>query len=328
MKLINKFYIICLLVVSIFFVGLFYNGYIKKNNVRFVKCSIVPGFYDNPERYKSYEFVSNCDSVDDAIDIIKTPVLKKYEYGDDIYIFVSEGIDYENVRGLLYKYSVSEKQLYKVIWRGSSIEAEMCGENYWYDYDFSRNLMQGYDGSYYHIDGGSEYADVYYGVWYGDEVKNIRFDKGKFEYFLLDTRENVYFWTYELKDSKGLLSKVPTVKEDPRAKYGVWYYPKDVIDLLGIKCKYSLDYRIVLYLMITIMLLVGTALLFVKVCTLRNLECIAFSRMIIWFLTVCLCAIVAVLITYYIYNPRLVFYRGGIGGMYYNLTGKYLPNPF
>ena len=140
------------------------------------------------------------------------------------------------------------------------------------------------------------------------EIRNMSFEEGKFEYSLLGTEdgENVYFWTYELNNSYELLEKLLTPIEDE--PYGSMNYKvNDIKKLLGIKCKFTIDNSFIIYIAITIILLAINVFMVLKTFTINNMPGVTTKKVLLWILTIILSVIVALLIMYIAYNPRLIF---------------------
>ena len=192
-----------------------------------------------------------------------------------------------------------------------------------------------FDGDGYFIAGEHQNNDIYYGVWVGDEIKNISFKKGIFEYSLLgkanlenENAHNVYFWTYELGNSNELFSHILKNESNETSNNKLVCYAKDVKKLLGIKSKYEIDLRIGLYILITLLLLAITVFVYIVTFKVNGKESAIVKKVLLWLITFVLSAIVAFLIINFAYNPRLVYGEcKGIGEIFYNITGHCFPNP-
>ena len=297
-------------------------------------------YFENSARYdqgdklrvndsERFEYIAEYNSFEEAVDAIGYSPIKEYLYENVAYVFVLE--DFYADEFTLYKYDITEKKLYKVLNQvgGISIKHPIeDGDDF--DYDFASNLIARYEkGHYIAADGMQE--DVYYGTWPGEEIKNISFENGKFEYSLIGQREtgtNIYFWTYELKDSADLFDKLEKYEgTEPEAR--VYIRIRDVKKLLGIKIKYQFDYRIVIYLAIMSVFLTVTAALILLTYKLNNMDGIA-ARLVylLWIVTAFLCVITVIMIIYFVLNPQLIFGElTYINETFYNITGHYLPNP-
>lgn len=106
------------------------------------------------------------------------------------------------------------------------------------------------------------------------------------------------------------------------------YFKKDVVDYLGIKCKYSIDKRIVCYLFIAVIFLILSILTISKTYKLnQQTEGTTIKIIILWVVSIIVSMIAAVLIYYFISNPRLVFGSFKTNRMIEALTGYRLLNP-
>lgn len=311
MKLANKIYIVSLIFAIFVSLNSIYDFYIQKTNARFDEYHIKQEEYIESKEYGSedYEFVSECNSIEDAVTKIGYTPIKEYSYDDNTYILVSEGLDLFETRVVLYIFNCNEKKIYKVTKEYCSLfDKKPLAEGEWYDYDFAENLMFAHSRGDFYITGGDKYDDVYYGTWIGDEIKNMSFREGKFDYSLLGTKdgENVYFWTYEVKNSYEALEKLLTpIEDDP---YGNMSYRfNDIKELYGIKCKLTVDLRFVMYLVVTIILLAVNVFMILKTYAINNAPGVTPKKVLLWILTIILSVVVALLIMYIAYNPRLIF---------------------
>lgn len=311
MKLANKIYIICLIFIIFVSLNSIYSFYIQKTNALFDEYEITSKEFAESKEYspKDYEYVSDCTTLEEAITKIGYTPIKEYSYDDNFYIFVSEGLELFETRVVLYIFNSNEKKLYRVTKEYCSIfDSKTLCEGEWYDYDFAINLMYAHSRYNFYIVGGDKYDDVYYGTWNGDEIENMSFREGKFDYSLLGTKdgENVYFWTYEVKNSYEALEKLLTpIEDDP---YGSMSYRiNDIKELYGIKCKLTVDLRFVMYLVVTIILLAVNVFMILKTYAINNAPGVTPKKVLLWILTIILSVVVALLIMYIAYNPRLIF---------------------
>ena len=311
MKFTNKLYIICMMFITFISLIFLYSFYIQKTNVRFEEYHITSENFAKSKEYapNDYEFVSDCDTLENAIDTIGYTPIKEYSYDDNTYIFVSKGLELFETRVVLYIFNSTEKKLYTVTKEYCSIYDPLhLYEGTWYDDKFALDIMNSHNRTGHYIIGGDKYNDVYYGAWFGDEIRNMSFEEGKFEYSLLGTEdgENVYFWTYELNNSYELLEKLLTpIEDDP---YGSMNYKvNDIKKLLGIKCKFTIDNSFIIYIAITIILLAINVFMVLKTFTINNMPGVTTKKVLLWILTIILSVIVALLIMYIAYNPRLIF---------------------
>ena len=339
MRMINKIYILCVSVLFILVMVTFGYGYLKNNNILFDK-----GFIHNTDSHaklndsSGYTFISENATFEDAINTIGKPSLKTYEYGDNTYIFVSESLDILDSVIVLYRYNSNEKKLYRInddVWSISASGVPYSVDGWWFDYEIANQFIFNFDGDGYFIAGEHQNNDIYYGVWVGDEIKNISFKKGIFEYSLLgkanlenENAHNVYFWTYELGNSNELFSHILKNESNETSNNKLVCYAKDVKKLLGIKSKYEIDLRIGLYILITLLLLAITVFLYIVTFKVNGKESAIVKKVLLWLITFVLSAIVAFLIINFAYNPRLVYGEcKGIGEIFYNITGHCFPNP-
>jgi hypothetical protein len=327
----NKLYgiaLISIVVVSIcFFYSIYVSNYFYKN-----KTSDV--YYGTNE--SSLGFGDLYDTLDEVEEHIGLEPLKEYEVNDNVYILVSKGLELFDDRVLCYKYDTVTKRLYRVWGNYCSIYKLHTNDGDWYEDEFVFNLMDAMAGRGHYIPQDTKNTDVtgdvFYGVWFGDEVKNISFEKGKFEYSFLGKKENgcnVYFWTYELKDSQNILKEVVRVENkqhnDHYYKYK-YYCLDDVASLLGIDCKMTIDERIIVYWVITLIFFVTFVLISYRTFDLNKTKGKVVIKAIFWTISFILCIVVTLLIVYYINNPRLYFGVHGVREFVQNLTGYSLPN--
>ena len=262
---------------------------------------------DDPEKF---DYIDKYESVEDAKEYIGLEPLKEYKSDGDIYLLVFEGWEAKDDL-VCYRYETDTKELYRVVAENSILGTlyykNICDSD-WYDENIIFDITCSSAGSNHFIPQGSsengDIGDVYYGLWFGDEVKNISFEKGKFEYTLIEGySRNAYLCTYELQDSVELLNQAIT--SDGRDLY---YNEKTVKTLLGVKCKYTFDKRIVIYLIVTCILLLLTILSIVKAVMLnQKVSGVSIPQILFWLLSIVLCVVVTFLIINFIYNPRLVF---------------------
>ncbi len=331
----NSIYITCLIAFSLLGFALFYSFYLQNNIASIEKIRVHQEKKSESEidDLLDYEYVSEFDSVEEAIAATGYSPIKEYQYYESTYFFVPEKVEHngDTYDYVLYRYKADEKKLYRNYRGGISVRQGVF-EGEWYNNEFARLLIYSYyklNHNNYYIAGGDQYADVFYGAWFGDEVKNISFGSGKFEYSLIGEYEgiNIYFWTYELKDSQKLLSTVIIREGGQGADAKESFRCKDVEKLLGIRCKYRMDYRVVIYLMLICAFLVMTSVLVSKAYVMNNnLGDITGKTILLWLISGVLCIWVVLLISYFMYNPHLIF-GGGINELFYNLTGHDLPNP-
>ncbi len=327
-KLINIAYGL-IMIITILIVVNMSNSYISKNCNLSNKGYLYPKNYDSP--MANMELIDTFNTYDDAKEYIGYTPLKEYSSNNNKYILVSEGINQGDNKVVCYKYSFDTNELFKEKSNYYfSVSMYLTRDGDWFDDIFILDLMTINTEYGQYIPQGnndiSENGDVYYGVWYGDEVKNISFKKGEFDYTLLGKRDgntNVYFCTYELKDSTDLLQQVIKTDENGHKYYDV----KDVANLLGVKCKMTIDWRIVTYIIVTLLLTTIAALVLIKTLKINDIDGVIIKKVLLWILSIALCSIVAVLIRYYIANPRLYFGQYGIAEVIKNITGQSIPNP-
>ena len=335
MKMINKIYLLCIVILFVFVMYAFYHGYVENYNILSDRHYIDDMYNESQEDVsKHYIFISNANTLEDAVNEIGLAPIKTYEYGVDTYIFVSENLNDPKARIVLFKYNNDNHELYKVVdmqWTVISEDVKYDKDGWWFDYGFIRGIMIDSGDSGFFIPGNGQNNDVYYGIWFGDEIKNIKFKKGIFDYSLLGndgSNNNIYFWTYELNNSREVFSQI--VKKDtkePNVGRNV-QYAKDVKKLLGIKSKYEIDLRIGLYILITLLLLAITVFVYIVTFKVNGKESAIVKKVLLWLITFVLSAIVAFLIINFAYNPRLVYGEcKGIGEIFYNITGHCFPNP-
>ena len=103
-----------------------------------------------------------------------------------------------------------------------------------------------------------------------------------------------------------MLEKLLTpIEDDP---YGSMNYKvNDIKKLLGIKCKLTIDLSFIIYIAITIILLAINVFMVLKTFTINNMPGVATKKVLLWVLTIILSVIVALMIMYIAYNPRLIF---------------------
>ena len=286
------------------------------------EASLFPKDYGDPQGIM--DFVGIYNTYSDAKNAIGNQLLKDYTCGRNIYLLVFQGIENDEDKVACYKYNLDTKELFKDRYGYYMVVSMiMTSDGDWYDDKFIFHLMTGYTeyGDYISRESG----DIYYGVWYGDEIKNISFAKGKFEYSYLGNIANfgnVYFFTYELKDSSQILKEAIRTYEDGE-KY---YKAEDVADILGIKCKMTIDRRIIIYLSIVIALSVLTILVVIKTYKVNNRSGAIPLKILLWALSAVLSVIVVILIVYYVANPRLFFGGDGINEILLKTINYELPN--
>lgn len=305
------------------------NSYISKNINARNERDLYTQYLDSPT--SNMLLIGSFDSYDEVKEYIGFTPLKEYKIDTNIYTLISEGINKGDNKVVCYKYNYDTKELYKKNTNYYfAVSMYLTGDGEWQDKIFISQLMAINAEYGQYIPQGnsdiSEIGDVYYGVWYGDEVKNISFKKGEFDYTLLGKRDgntNVYFCTYELKDSTDLLQQVIKTDENGHKYYDV----KDVANLLGVKCKMTIDWRIVTYIIVTLLLTIIAALVLIKTLKINVIDGVIIKKVLLWILSIALCSVVAVLIRYYIANPRLYFGQYGIAEVIKNITGQSIPNP-
>ncbi len=315
MKKINIILFVLLIVAIIIPINVFITKYISSPRYKVFgrKDAYLPVLAtetnDAPE---DFEYIDKYESIDDVKEYIGLDTLKEYRSNDEIYLLVLEGWKSEDVL-VCYRYKTDTKELYKVVAENSisvTLYYKNIGDADWCDDLAIFDLMCSSAGGGHFIPQGKSEAgkigDIYYGLWFGEEVKDISFEKGKLEYSPIDKYEgkNAYLCTYELEDSMEILGQAIMEDDDE----GFSYNTKDVKELLGMKCKYTFDKRIIIYLIITVILTLLTILSIIKSVMLnQTVSGISIQKILFWLISIVLCAVVALLIINFIYNPRLVY---------------------
>lgn len=276
-------------------------------------------------------------SVEAAIEGVGGQLLKEYDYTDETYFITFKGVVRKNFEIASYRYDEKTGDLYLNTDSSSWVELKHeHSDGDWYDFDFAHGIIiDGIDYECY-IPGGNEYDDVYFGLWFGDKIKDTTSEKGELEYSLITgikEEENIYFWTYELEDSKELLNTVLQHQIDPPGKNGrdtihYTFKLKDVRNLLGVKTKTSIDYRMIIYWLICAVLMIVVILLFKKTSAMNTAGGLSLKRVLCWIVSIMLSFILASMVGYYISNPRLVFGMHGINDVIEKLIGYRIPNAF
>ena len=140
--------------------------------------------------------------------------------------------------------------------------------------------------------------------------------------------KDYYRLVQDIKDSADFFDKLE-IYEGTEPEVRVHIRIRDVKKLLGIKIKYQLDYRIVIYLAIMGVLLTVTVALILLTYKINNMDGNgAWLVYLLWIATAILCAITVIMIIYFVLNPQLIFGElTYINKTFYNITGHYLPNP-
>ncbi|RKM55110.1 hypothetical protein D6853_10250 [Butyrivibrio sp. X503] len=332
MKFINLFYLGLLFLIICLAGGILISFYTPSKNYKLYGRSeqyLPLSDSDKADDSSKFKLIDKYESLEDAKEKIGYEPLKEYESNGDIYILVSEGWELADDRLICYCYKTDSKELYKVV-DGSfslSLDCKTGCDADWYDEELIFELMCT-NGGYGHfipqgVSEAGDIGDVYYGIWCGDEVKNISFEKGKFDYVLIGNHNgrNDYLCTYELKDSTEIFGKALG-----RNEKGYCYDCEYVKKELGIKCKYTLDKRVIIYLIITGILSLLAILSIIKTVVLnQKVSGVSIPQILFWVISIVLIISVALLITYFACNPRLVF-GWNTNMLVKEATGFSLPN--
>lgn len=320
MKLINVVYGIILLILVLVTTDMSNAKFAKWCNRR-NEADLLLIDYGDP--LGDMDFVGIYNTYSDVKKATGNRFLKDYTSGRNIYFLISEGMEIDQEKVVCYRYNLDTKELFKNNGSYMAVSMIMTTDGDWYDDVFILQLMT--NNTKYGDYIPSESGDIYYGVWYGEEIKNISFEKGLFEYSYLGNTErfgNVYFFTYELKDSSRILKEAIRTDEN-----GYKYYKaEDVVDILGIKCKMTIDKRIIIYILIVMALSLLTMLVVIKTYKVNNRSSAIPLKIMLWVLSAVLSVIVVVLITFYIANPRLFFGEYGINKILLEKINYELPN--
>lgn len=321
MKLSNVVYGIILLILVLVTTDMS-NDKLSKCCNWYDEASVYPRDYGEP--LGDMDFIGIYNTYSDAKIATGNRFLKDYTCGRNTYLLVSEGIENDQDKVVCYRYNFDTKELFKDKYSYyMTVSMSSMSDGDWYDDLLIFRLMTINTKYGYYIP--SDSGDIYYGVWYGEEIKNISFAKGKFEYSLLGNKEgfgNVYYFTYELKDSSRILKEAIRTDEN-----GYKYYKaEDVVDILGIKCKMTIDKRIIIYILIVLALSMLTMLVVIKTYKVNSRSGAIPLKILLWGLSAFLCVILVVLINYYVANPRLFFGEDGINEILLETLNYKLPN--
>ncbi|RKM57749.1 hypothetical protein D6856_13925 [Butyrivibrio sp. XB500-5] len=337
MKINNRIYIFVVLLTAVFFFAIASDGYrlnyTSAGRDGYTDRTVYPKGRDASKVQEGKkEKLGEFSSVDEAINELGISVHKRKDYSDNSFLFSFIETEEAELEITCYQYDNKTGEMYKINDSSGYISdiRNFFYDGYWYDYSFVEGLMQLCLEDFKYIPGQEDYDDIYYGVWIGDEIKNISFKEGKFEYSLLDeqsSEQKIYLWTYELTDSKELLSSV-TAPEEYADSVHYNYDTKDVKKLLGVKCKLTIDMRIIIYWILTLALSVLFVFVVRKTFLLNNNSEASTMRVLMWIISILLCVIVTSLISYYISNPRLFFGTEGINKYMQKLIGFKLPNAY
>lgn len=274
-------------------------------------------------------FVEYFDSYEAAIASLSATPEKIWDYEDRVYFL---DCDYTKKTVLLYyldreggKYLLPER-LADLSAPGDVLPYE---DRHCIDTTFAYGIMALIFSAGDYIDGNGQYNDVIIHLYCGEDIKDLNIGVGEFNYEKLwyDPKigEDVYMATYELKDMRPLLESACKSVENNEYSTEVEYRLIDIVKALQIKAKVRFQPRIVIYLIVLICLLLGTAMQLIKALRLwmgtndRQLKAclnIAISGVLI-----CI-SIFAIL--YLVFNPELTFGRYSVNGIIHSITGKWL----
>ena len=289
-------------------------------------------------RNRKEKKLGNYQSLEDAINGLDGTVIKEYSFDEGSYIVTFKGTEIKDFELICYRYTDKNGELYKISDLSSNRIDLKNGidDSEWYDYEFALEILIDGIKSMHYIPNVKDQVDVYCGLWFGDKIKDTTIEKGKFEYSLIDgitEEENIYFWTFELEDSVELLNTVLQISNDPPGKNAsdtihYIYKLKDVRDLLGVKTRTSIDYRMIVYWVICALLIAALFFVFKKTAAMNTAGVMSVKRVFGWIISILLSFILASMVGYYISNPRLVFGMHGINDVIEKLIGFRIPNAF
>ena len=300
-------------VILLFVTCVFYIFYLNNQNALFMKQEGIYGITTTGKIIGTY------DSKDDAlknnnIEIDKEWDFTNFSYILDIYQDDDDGlydlylykIDYDSAGFVLSKVP---NQMF-----ATSGYHEIKNDREWYDTQICKDIMVIRTFYKSMIIGENGYPDIYYGLWEGDGIKQIRFSKGDFSYQRIDNNKGreYYLWTYELENSDELLGDIGEDKIK-LSKYGnefrdYEYKVRDVKKALGVTYDSPLSVRAIVFML----LIVSSVIISITFTVLflrkygdtdklnRNIVILMGANGLLW-------AISELLILTYIFNPVLTY---------------------
>ncbi len=324
MKTTNKVFMTVLVLIMICsFTGGYGNYATNVKNPKYNSIYFDPK--DDEAKNAAGEALGRYASVEDAIEDLNIEVVQRYDWEDAVLWGVSRS-DKSDLGIVTYKFDRKSGELYQKNEERNrvSVEYEYC-DGFVHEYDFMMGIIFDCFTHYWYIPGTQDHGDIYYGIWIGDEIKNMSFKKGTFNYLPLNYKDKeTYFWTYELDNSEELLCTV--IRPSARHPEGYDCSLDDVKKLLGIKCKLTIDNRIIIYWLITFVFCALFVFAVRKTWLLNNAGGSIVARVLFWIISILLGIIVATLISYYLSNPRLFFGSEGINKYIEKFFGFKLPN--
>ncbi len=324
MKTTNKVFMTVLVLIMICaFTGGYGNYAANIKNPKYNSIDIDPK--DDEAKNAEGEALGRYASVEDAIEDLNIEVVQRYDW-EDIVLFSIDASEKSGFKMISYTFDSNSKELYQMNDTDNRINIEYAfHDGDWYEYDFLKWIVWACFEEHEYVPGTQDHGDIYYGIWIGDEIKNMSFKKGTFNYLPINYKDKEsYFWTYELDNSEELLSTV--IRPSTRHPEGYEYSQDDVKKLLGIKCKLTIDNRIIIYWLITFVFCALFVFAVRKTWLLNNAGGSIVARVLFWIISILLGIIVATLISYYLSNPRLFFGSEGINKYIEKFFGFKLPN--
>ena len=233
-------------------------------------------------------------------------ILDIYQDDDGLYDLYLYKLDYDSGKVLL-----SNAQNNMVYTSGYH---EIKNDREWYDTQICKNIIKIRTYFKSMIIGENGYPDIYYGLWEGDGIKQIRFSKGDFSYQRIDNNKGreYYLWTYELENSDELLGDIGEEKiKIGKYDWEIPYYEYKVCDVkkvLGVSYASPFSARVIVFLMIIgasiVISTAYTVLLFRKYGTVEKVN----KKLLVMIgVNGVLWSISELLILTYIFNPVLTF---------------------
>lgn len=289
-----------------------YICYVQKNNSLYVTQMGIYGM--NTEE----KFLGTYDSKEDALKDNNIKIDKEWDFtnysyildiyqdDDGLYDLYLYKLDYDSGNVLL-----SNAQNNMVYTSGYH---EIKNDREWYDTQICKDIMKIRTYFKSMIIGENGYPDIYYGLWEGDGIKQIRFSKGDFSYQRIDNNKGreSYLWTYELENSDELLGDIGEKKmqidnygdEIPSYEYKL----RDVKKALGVTYDSALSVRVIVFLLLivsSVIISITFTVLFLR--KYGNTDILSRSIVILMGANGLLWAISELLILTYIFNPVLTF---------------------
>ena len=233
-----------------------YICYVQKNNALFVRDNITC-----KKEKLAGTIIGYYDSQDEALNMNSIEVAKKWEFANTTYILDVTAAERGSYDMSIYKL-YSEKN--QIVLSETPIKRQSEGgyhsillDRDWYDTQIIKDIMYAKNGDHFFIRDEENDKDIFLGLWFGEGINKINFEKGDFNFEIINNSDDCYLWTYELEKSDELLGDIGAekiqLKENGEEQFRYYEYKlRDVKKALGVTYDSTLSVRVIVFLLLIV----------------------------------------------------------------------------